>query len=300
MSHFWIPCLIAICLSNTLLGNCSPHDAVLRPDGTSNSPKPDATLSQKPLLCQDLPKQDTHFLCCNLVIKAKSLLNEGQCSVDGIIFLHFNDTKKITPLCNQWKMANATKLCTCLTQWLEELFQELRNKVNTPKASGYPILQATMVSNHSQGQTSGASWRFNISGNYSFIFNSMTMNWTLINPVPGDIMKKWKDDVNLMKYLSFSIPECSEELNAVRNLKQHKEKPRSTPRVPDSKQLTSTTQLPPTSHFPYEKMEIIILPVGIAISIAFTILICIYVKRKCCLQGGQRRASEPMELESLN
>lgn len=57
---------------------------------------------------------------------------------------------------------------------------------------GLPTLQATMLSQHSQGQIIGTSWLFHISGNYFFILNTMSMTWTLINPVPGSSMKEWR------------------------------------------------------------------------------------------------------------
>ncbi|XP_076562607.1 retinoic acid early-inducible protein 1-gamma-like, partial [Arvicanthis niloticus] len=258
------------------VGKSLPRDDFLRPDGTSNSLKPDATLSPKPLLCQDLPKQDTHFLCCNMIIKSPTSENplwyEGQCSVDDKFSFNFNNIKKTMPLDNQGKMSNANEVKGCLTQWLNHLGQELRDKVSdikvdTAKTSGYPTLQTTMVSQHRQGQIIGASWLLNISENYFFTLDIMNMTWIPTKFVPENIMNEWRDDVELNKHLKNSIAECSQKFNEF--VKWHKESPRSTPRVPDSTQLTSTTQLPPTSHFPY--MEVLI-PVGIVV-----VLVCSFI-----------------------
>lgn len=79
-----------------------------------------------------------------------------------------------------------------------------------------------MLSNHSHEQIIGASCVFNISENYSFILDLKTMKWKLINPVPEDIMKEWKDDKTLMKHLNLSIAECSKKFNEFLN--QHEER----------------------------------------------------------------------------
>uniref|UniRef100_A0A8I6GKF2 Retinoic acid early-inducible protein 1-gamma-like n=2 Tax=Rattus norvegicus TaxID=10116 RepID=A0A8I6GKF2_RAT len=228
---------------------------------------------------------DVHSVSCNLIIrsptKAELLWYEGQCSMDGIDFLSFNNVNKTMPLGNQEKMANATEVWTCLTQWIELLGQDLRDKVSeikgdTTKTSGHPTLRVTMLSNHSHGQIIGASWELNISENYSFILDLKTMKWKLINPVPEDIMKEWKDDATLMKHLNLSIVECSQKFNEFLN--QHEERTRSTTRAPD------ITQPPPTSQVPYKE---VLIPVGLIISIIFIIFICICVKRMCCPQGGR-------------
>ncbi|XP_052025150.1 retinoic acid early-inducible protein 1-beta-like [Apodemus sylvaticus] len=180
-------------------------------------------------------------------------------------------------------MGNATEVRSCLTEHLENLCQELRNKVE--KSLGYPTLQATVLSQHSQGQILSACWQFNISGKYFFTLDTVTMSWRPTNAVSGDIMNKWKGDEDLMKHLTFSIAECSQKLNEF--FKQHKEKPGSTTRSPDITQVTSPTQLPPTGHTPYKEVFI---PVGLIIF--FIICIYRYVKRKCCTQGGTHRTTD--------
>ncbi|XP_052025146.1 retinoic acid early-inducible protein 1-beta-like [Apodemus sylvaticus] len=220
---------------------------------------------------------DTYSLSCNLIIKTEEhLWCVAQCSVDEILFLQFDNKNKATPLGNLGKMANATEVRSCLTEHLENLCQELRNKVE--KSLGYPTLQATMLSQHSHGLILSACWQFNISEKYFFTLDTVTTSWRPTNAVSGDITYKSKGDEDLTRHLTFSIAEGSQKLNEF--FKQHKEKPRSTPRSPDITQVTSPTQLPPTGHFPYKEVFI---PVGL---IFFIICICLYVKKKCCTQGG--------------
>ena len=81
-----------------------------------------------------------------------------------------------------------------------------------------------MLSQYEQGQIVDASWRFNVSGKYSFIFNTMNMNWTLIDPEAGGIMNKWKEDKQFIKDLkTISTADCSYWLKEL--LKHQKEKP---------------------------------------------------------------------------
>lgn len=61
--------------------------------------------------------------------------------MDGTVFLSFNYVNKTMPLGNQEKMANATEVWTCLTQWIDRCKQDLRDKVSeiivhTTKSSG--------------------------------------------------------------------------------------------------------------------------------------------------------------------
>ena len=73
---------------------------------------------------------DTYSLSCNLNIKTEEhLWCVAQCSVDEIPFLQFDNKNKATPLGNLGKMGNATEVRSCLTEHLENLCQELRNKV---------------------------------------------------------------------------------------------------------------------------------------------------------------------------
>ncbi|KAK7803529.1 hypothetical protein U0070_002954, partial [Myodes glareolus] len=79
------------------------------------------------------------------------------------------------------------------------------------------------LSQYEHGQIVGASWTFNINGKYSFIFNTMNMNWTLIDPEAGGIMDKWKEDEQLIKDLkTISRADCRHWLKEL--LRHHKEK----------------------------------------------------------------------------
>lgn len=81
-----------------------------------------------------------------------------------------------------------------------------------------------MLSQYEQGQIVDASWRFNINGKYTFILNTVNMNWTLIDPEAGGIMNKWKEDKQFIKDLkTISTADCSYWLKEL--LKHQKEKP---------------------------------------------------------------------------
>ena len=90
--------------------------------------------------------------------------------------------------------------------------------------TGQPTLQVTMLSQYEQGQIVGASWTFNISGKYSFIFNTMNGNWTLIDGESDVIMKTWKNDEQFIKDLKIiSTVDFRDWLKEL--LKHQKEKP---------------------------------------------------------------------------
>ncbi|XP_075799305.1 retinoic acid early-inducible protein 1-alpha-like [Microtus pennsylvanicus] len=98
------------------------------------------------------------------------------------------------------------------------------SKQEITKIGGQPTLQATMLSQYEHGQIVGASWRFNISGKYCFIFNTMNMNWILIGREAGVIMNTWKDHEQFIKDLKIiSTADCRQWLNEL--LKYQKEKP---------------------------------------------------------------------------
>ena len=81
-----------------------------------------------------------------------------------------------------------------------------------------------MFPQYEQEKNVSASWRCNIRGKYSFIFNTINMNWTLIDPKAGGIMNTWKEDKQLIKDLkTISTADCSYWLKEL--LKHQKEKP---------------------------------------------------------------------------
>ncbi|KAM7340849.1 hypothetical protein ACRRTK_001464 [Alexandromys fortis] len=73
---------------------------------------------------------NTHSLSCDVIVKARTTPGqswcEGQCSVDGVPFLQYDNDNKATPLGDLGKVADATPVWTDLMQKLEYLGQELR------------------------------------------------------------------------------------------------------------------------------------------------------------------------------
>ncbi|XP_075805609.1 retinoic acid early transcript 1E [Microtus pennsylvanicus] len=223
---------------------------------------------------------NTHSLRCDVIVKVRTTAGqpwcEGQCSLDGVPFLKYNNSK-FTPLGNRGNAVNGTQVWTDMTQRLDYLGQELRkilaNSIQEmTKTSGQPTLQATMLSQYEHRQSVGASWRFNISGKYSFLFNTMNMNWTLIDPEAGGIMNQWKDDTQFIKDLrTISTADCRHWLKEL--LKHPKEKPRSTSRVQDITQLPSAIN---TTQLQHEKGFIDITSV---IAIILPLVVGIFVKK---------------------
>lgn len=198
------------------------------------------------VLCQGSSVQPhTHSLTCDVIINARTTPGqswcEGQCSVDGEPLFQYNDSKFI-PLGDLGNSANGTQVWKDMTQKLEYLWQELRKmlantKHKMTKTSGQPILQATMLSQYEHGQSVGASWGFNISGKY-FTFNTVNMNWILIDHEAGGITNTWKDDEQLIKDLKIiSTADCGHWLKEL--LKHLKEKPTSPTAAPDVVQPSS-------------------------------------------------------------
>lgn len=78
---------------------------------------------------------DAHSLRCNLTIKDPTSADlpwcDVKCSVDEITILHLNNINKTMTSGDPGKMANATG--KCLTQPLNDLCQELRDKVSNTK-----------------------------------------------------------------------------------------------------------------------------------------------------------------------
>ncbi|XP_041536323.1 retinoic acid early-inducible protein 1-alpha-like [Microtus oregoni] len=241
---------------------------------------------------------DTQSLRCDIIVKAHPTPGqpwcEGQCSVDGDPLLQYNDSK-FTPLGDLGNAANGTQVWTDMTQKLEYLWKELRKmlantKHEITKISGQPTLKTTMLSQYEHGQSVGASWRFNISGKYSFLFNTMNMNWTLIDCEAGGIMNKWKDDEQFVKDLKIiSTADCRHWLKEL--LKHQKKKPRPTSSTTDITQLPytmTTTQILSSNQFSNKKIFTIIAVVS-TISIILSVIVGIYkyVKRKYHPQGDR-------------
>ncbi|XP_013210968.1 retinoic acid early-inducible protein 1-epsilon-like, partial [Microtus ochrogaster] len=189
---------------------------------------------------------DANSLTCNVIVKAGTTPGqpwcEGQCSVDEEPLLQYKDSK-FTPLGDLGNAANGTQVWMDMSQKLEYLWKELRKmlantKKEITKINGQPTLQSTMLSQYEHGQIVGASWKFNISGMYTFILNTMNMNWTLIDHEASGIMNTWKDDEHLIKDLkTISTADCSYWLKEL--LKYQKEKPTLPTASPDVVQPSS-------------------------------------------------------------
>nr|XP_048281184.1 retinoic acid early transcript 1E-like isoform X2 [Myodes glareolus] len=251
---------------------------------------------------------NTHSLSCDVIVNARTTPGqswcEGQCSVDGEPLLQYKNSK-FTPLGDLGNAANGTQVWTDMIQRLEYLRQELRKMLansmqKMTKTNGQPTLQATMLSQYEHEQSVGASWRFNISGKYSFLLDTMNMNWTLIDREAGGIMNTWQDDEQFIKDLMIiSTADCRHWLKEL--LKHQKEKPIPTSSVTDITQLPSITQLPYTMYttqilssrqFSNKEISTIIEVVGAIIIIIIIILsvifgIYMYVKKKCHPQGDR-------------
>ena len=65
----------------------------------------------------------TDSLSCNFTVQYKVSL--GQCSVNGMTVLCFDDVRQNSPVCKTEKKGNATKLCNDLNQCLSYSFYEM-------------------------------------------------------------------------------------------------------------------------------------------------------------------------------
>ncbi|XP_052607529.1 retinoic acid early-inducible protein 1-alpha-like [Peromyscus californicus insignis] len=235
---------------------------------------------------------DTHSLSCNITVRVRPTPGqpcyEAQCSLDGESFLRYDNDNKATPLGDLGKAIHDTQVWTDLIQRLEYLGQELRKKLadtkqETTDPSGHPTLQAIVHSKYKQGHIIGASWRFNVSGKYFFILNTMNMSLTPISLEARGIMN---DEQFIRDLKVISTADSSHWLKEL--LKHQKEKPRPTSRAPGIylPPIIDATPHPSTRQFPNNKESIIIAVVISIIIILIVILICMFVKRKCCPQGG--------------
>lgn len=262
-----------------------------------------------PLICLvSSHPTDTHSLSCKVIVRARPALRqpwyEVQCSLDGESFLQYDNHNKATPLGDLGKAVHDTQMWTDLIQRLEYLGQELRKilantKQETADPSGHPTLQTIMNSKYKQEQIIDASWRFNISGKYFFILNTMNMSWTPFSLEARGIM----NDEQFIKDLKvISTADSSYWLKEL--LKHQKEKPRPTSRAPDIIYLPPTidvTPHPSTRQFPNNKESIIIAVVISIIIIIILIIIFIRmcVKRKCCPQGDSESGALDLTVKPL-
>ncbi|XP_029418058.1 retinoic acid early transcript 1E-like isoform X2 [Nannospalax galili] len=167
-------------------------------------------------LCANL--DDIHSLYLNFTVKTQFGPREPWCkvssSVDKLPFLQYDTDNKANPLGNLGKDIYNTDLWAYLTQRIEYMGQEIRNRlpdIQLEKHSvrGHPTLQVKMFCQHRHGQHVGACWQFTIDGQYSFFFYPMNLTWTVSHPEATGTMKEWEKDKELVKDLKkVSIDDC--------------------------------------------------------------------------------------------
>ncbi|OBS70492.1 hypothetical protein A6R68_00971 [Neotoma lepida] len=242
---------------------------------------------------------DTHSLSCNFIVKARTAPGqpwyEGQCSVDRVPFLQYDNDNKATPLGDLGKEVDATNAWTDLIQSLKDIFEELRKQLLnmepvTEKTRGHHTLQVTTVSRYKQEQLIDAFWNFTIGEQYSCLFYPMNKTWRVIHDKDRGTMKQWETNRELAQGLrKFSMGDSRHCLTEF--LKHWQEIPRPTSRAPDVIQLTpatghshfiAITEFQRTTKFQCEEVYT---PVAAVIAIILPFIVGIFVK-KFCTQGG--------------
>ncbi|OBS70486.1 hypothetical protein A6R68_00965 [Neotoma lepida] len=156
------------------------------------------------------PFAGTHSLSCNFVVKARSTPPqpwcEGQCSVDGMPFLQYDNNNKATPLGDLGKEVDATNTWTELTESLKDIFEELRkqllNMEPVADKTRYPhTWQVTTVSQYKGEQFVHAFWNFTTGEQSSFYFYPMNKIWGVIHDKDIGTMKQWKSNSELVQGL---------------------------------------------------------------------------------------------------
>ncbi|XP_038954285.1 histocompatibility antigen 60b-like isoform X1 [Rattus norvegicus] len=188
----------------------------------------------------------TDSLSCNFTVQYKVSL--GQCSVNGMTVLCFDDVRQNSPVCKTEKKGNATKLCNDLNQCLSYSFYEMMKlESGLFESKGNHTLRVTVQSQYNQGEFMDGCWAFMIDRQYPFYFYPKNMTWRENQPNAIKTMSQWENNRELfqsLKFLStgdFSL--CLKKL-----LTDSRELTRSTIKAPDTTQPTSTTQSPSTGN----------------------------------------------------
>uniref|UniRef100_A0A8C4LTK1 MHC class I-like antigen recognition-like domain-containing protein n=1 Tax=Equus asinus TaxID=9793 RepID=A0A8C4LTK1_EQUAS len=164
---------------------------------------------------------DAHSLCLDLTVKSQA--RPGQKP-----FLQYDsDSNTFRPLGLLGEKVNTTNAWTDLTQTLGEVGQELRmvlpvirlEKNRTRGKSSHPQVKLCCQS-EAEGYT-GASWQFSINGQTA-VFDTMSMNWTVIDPGARGIQEEWETNQDLAEHFrKLSAGDCSHWL---REFLEHWEK----------------------------------------------------------------------------
>ncbi|XP_046525975.1 retinoic acid early transcript 1E-like isoform X2 [Equus quagga] len=140
---------------------------------------------------------------------------EVQGSVDRKPFLQYDsDSNTFRPLGLLGEKVNATNAWTDLTQTLGEVGQELRMvlpviRLEKNRTRGIPTLQVKLSCQREAEQCTAASWQFSINGQTA-IFDTMSMNWTVIDPGARGTQEEWENSQDLAEHFrKLSAGDCS-------------------------------------------------------------------------------------------
>uniref|UniRef100_F6Y8E3 MHC class I-like antigen recognition-like domain-containing protein n=1 Tax=Equus caballus TaxID=9796 RepID=F6Y8E3_HORSE len=174
---------------------------------------------------------DAHSLCLNLTVKSQARPGQPWCEVQGSVdrkpFLQYDsDNNTFRPVGLLGEKVNATNAWTDLTQTLGEVGQELRMvlpviRLEKNRTRGLPTLQVKLCCQREAGRYTGASWQFSFNGQTA-VFDTMSMNWTVIGPGVRGIQEEWENSQDLAEHFrKLSAGDCSHWL---REFLEHWEK----------------------------------------------------------------------------
>ncbi|XP_046525763.1 retinoic acid early transcript 1E [Equus quagga] len=174
---------------------------------------------------------DAHSLCLNLTVKPQARPGQPWCEVQGSVdrkpFLQYDsDSKKVRALGLLGEKVNATNAWTDLIRTPGEVGQELRMvlpviRLEKNRTRGLPTLQAKLCCQREAERCTGASWQFSINGQTA-VFDTMSMNWTVIDPGARGIQEEWENNQDLAEHFrKLSAGDCSHWL---REFLEHWEK----------------------------------------------------------------------------
>ncbi|XP_058390148.1 retinoic acid early transcript 1E-like isoform X2 [Diceros bicornis minor] len=191
-----------------------------------------------------------HSLCLDLTVKSQSRPGQPWCEVQGSVdtkpFIQYDsDSNEVRPLGLLGEKVNATKAWTDLTQTLGEVGQELRMilpviKLEKNGTRGLHTMQVKLSCQREAERCTGASWEFSIE-EQTALFDTMTMNWTVVDPGARGIKEEWENNKELAEYFrKISAGDCNHWL---REFLEHWEKvlePAESPlKAPDTHQSSS-------------------------------------------------------------
>ncbi|XP_058390144.1 retinoic acid early transcript 1E-like isoform X2 [Diceros bicornis minor] len=193
---------------------------------------------------------DAHSLCLEFTVKSQCRpgqpWGEVQGSVDEKPFLQYDsNSNKVRPLGVLGEKVNATKAWMDLTQTLGEVGRDLRMilpviKLEKKGTRGLRTMQVKLSCQREAERRTGASWEFSIEGQTA-LFDTMTMNWTVVDPGARGIKEEWENHQELAKHFrKISAGDCNHWL---REFLEHWEKllePTEPPlKAPDTHQSSS-------------------------------------------------------------